>query len=103
MDCQVTAEPPMNELNRRVHEMESRNGILSVTVATGFPWADVPDMSTRGGPAYFKLGAQHKKFSGYIESENDVVPVRTSTLSFLCLRHPASPKLGHPMGQGYKS
>ena len=42
--CQVTAEPPMNELIRRVHEMESRNGILSVTVATGFPWADVPDM-----------------------------------------------------------
>ncbi len=42
--CQVTAEPPMNELIRRVHEMESHDGILSVTVATGFPWADVPDM-----------------------------------------------------------
>ena len=42
--CQVTAEPPMDELIRRVHEMESRHGILSVTVATGFPWADVPDM-----------------------------------------------------------
>lgn len=42
--CQVTADPPMDELIRRVHEMESRNGILSVTVATGFPWADVPDM-----------------------------------------------------------
>ncbi len=42
--CQVTAEPPMNELIRRVHEMEARAGILSVTVATGFPWADVPDM-----------------------------------------------------------
>jgi len=34
----------MNELIRRVHDMESRHGILSVTVATGFPWADVPDM-----------------------------------------------------------
>jgi microcystin degradation protein MlrC len=42
--CQVTAELPMNELIRRVHEMETRQGILSVTVATGFPWADVPDM-----------------------------------------------------------
>lgn len=42
--CQVTAEPPMNELICRVHEMEARAGILSVTVATGFPWADVPDM-----------------------------------------------------------
>jgi len=29
---------------RRVHELEQRDGILSVTVATGFPWADVPDM-----------------------------------------------------------
>ncbi len=42
--CQVTAEPPMTELIRRVHELETRKGILSVTVATGFPWADVPDM-----------------------------------------------------------
>ncbi len=42
--CQVTDEPPMSELIRRVHDMESRDGILSVTVATGFPWADVPDM-----------------------------------------------------------
>jgi len=42
--CQVTALPPMNELIRRVHDLESRPGILSVTIATGFPWADVPDM-----------------------------------------------------------
>jgi microcystin degradation protein MlrC len=34
----------MDEVIRRVHELESRDGILSVTVATGFPWADVPDM-----------------------------------------------------------
>jgi microcystin degradation protein MlrC len=42
--CQVTAEQPMKDLIDRVHEMETRAGILSVTVATGFPWADVPDM-----------------------------------------------------------
>ena len=42
--CQVTAQPPMDELIRRVHELETRDGILSATVATGFPWADVPDM-----------------------------------------------------------
>ena len=42
--CQVTDELPMKELIHRVHDMESRDGILSVTVATGFPWADVPDM-----------------------------------------------------------
>jgi microcystin degradation protein MlrC len=42
--CQVTAELPMRELMDRVHDMEQREGILSITVATGFPWADVPDM-----------------------------------------------------------
>jgi microcystin degradation protein MlrC len=42
--CQVTANRPMSELMERVHAMEARPGILSITVATGFPWADVPDM-----------------------------------------------------------
>jgi len=42
--CQVTAHPPMDEVIRRVHELEQREGILSATVATGFPWADVPDV-----------------------------------------------------------
>ena len=41
---QVTSLPPMNDLMQRVHDMESRPGILSITVATGFPWADVPDV-----------------------------------------------------------
>src|SRR5207245_4853390 len=45
--CQVTAHPPMDEVLRRVHDLERRPGILSVTVATGFPWADV----TEGGPS----------------------------------------------------
>ena len=44
---QVTAHPPMDEVMRRVHEMEKRPGILSVTVATSFPWADVPDVGAR--------------------------------------------------------
>lgn len=39
---QVTAHPPMNEVIERVHELESRTGMLSMTVSTGFPWADVP-------------------------------------------------------------
>ncbi len=42
--CQVTAHPPMDEAMRQVHALEQRPGILSVTLATGFPWADVPDM-----------------------------------------------------------
>lgn len=42
--CQVTAHPPMNEVFEVVHAIERRPGILSATVATGFPWADVPNM-----------------------------------------------------------
>lgn len=42
--CQVTAHPPIDEAFRLVHEVERRPGILSVTLATGFPWADVPHM-----------------------------------------------------------
>jgi microcystin degradation protein MlrC len=42
--CQVTNHPPMDEAFGLVHEAEHRQGILSVTLATGFPWADVPQM-----------------------------------------------------------
>ena len=42
--CQVTAHPPMDEVIRRVHDIESRKGVISVTVSTGFPWADIPEM-----------------------------------------------------------
>jgi microcystin degradation protein MlrC len=42
--CQVTAHPPIDEAFRLVHEVERRAGILAVTLATGFPWADVPQM-----------------------------------------------------------
>lgn len=42
--CQITAHPPMNEVMELVHTLEKRPGIVSVTVATGFPWADVPNM-----------------------------------------------------------
>ncbi|MAV37646.1 MAG: hypothetical protein CMJ59_19560 [Planctomycetaceae bacterium] len=41
--CQVTAHPPMNEVIDRLHEIEGREGVVSMTVATGFPWADVAD------------------------------------------------------------
>jgi microcystin degradation protein MlrC len=42
--CQVTAYPPIDEAFRLVHEAERRPGILSITLATGFPWADVPHL-----------------------------------------------------------
>ncbi|HWB13696.1 MAG TPA: M81 family metallopeptidase [Pirellulales bacterium] len=44
IDRQVTAHPPMDEVIRRAHEIEERPGMVSMTVATGFPWADVPDV-----------------------------------------------------------
>jgi microcystin degradation protein MlrC len=44
--CQVTAHPPMDEVLRRVHEIERRPGMLSMTVSTGFQWADVPDVGS---------------------------------------------------------
>jgi microcystin degradation protein MlrC len=42
--CQITGHPPMDEAMAFVHELERRPGILSVTLATGFPWADVANM-----------------------------------------------------------
>ena len=33
----------MNEVLRRVHEIEAQPSIISVTIATGFPWANVPE------------------------------------------------------------
>lgn len=42
--CQVTAHPPMDEVLRRVHELEQRPGMIALTIATGFPWADVHGM-----------------------------------------------------------
>ena len=41
---QVTAHEPMDEVLRRIHELESRPGILSASVSTGFPWADVSQL-----------------------------------------------------------
>jgi len=44
--CQVTAHPPMDEVIRHMHEMEQRPGVICITVATGFPWADVPEVGS---------------------------------------------------------
>ena len=44
VECQVTAHPPIDEAFRLVHEVEQRPGILTVTLATGFPWSDVPEV-----------------------------------------------------------
>lgn len=44
--CQATEHPPMDEAMRKVHELEQRHGILCITLAAGFAWADVPDVGT---------------------------------------------------------
>jgi microcystin degradation protein MlrC len=44
--CQVTGHPPMDEVVRRIHELETRPGVVAVTVATSFPWADVPEVGS---------------------------------------------------------
>jgi len=42
--CQVTSHQPMQCAIAKIHQMEQRPGIISITLATGFPWADVPEM-----------------------------------------------------------
>ncbi len=42
--CQATEHPPIDEAFRLVHDMERRPGILTVTLATGYQWADIPNM-----------------------------------------------------------
>jgi microcystin degradation protein MlrC len=42
--CQVSGKQPFDEVIARVHAMEKRPGILSITLSTGFAWADVPDV-----------------------------------------------------------
>jgi microcystin degradation protein MlrC len=44
VERQVTALAPMNDVVQRVRMLEQRPGLLSASVATGFPWADVPQL-----------------------------------------------------------
>lgn len=44
--CQVTAHSPMDEVLQQVHDIETRQGIICVTIATGFPWANVPEVGS---------------------------------------------------------
>ena len=39
---QVTGHPPMKAVIDELHKFEQRPGVISMTVATGFPWSDVP-------------------------------------------------------------
>lgn len=41
---QVTAHPPMRDAIEYLHEIEERDGVISASIATCYPLADVPDM-----------------------------------------------------------
>lgn len=43
---QVTAHPPMNEAIARLHALEAEPGVVCGSIATCFPWADIPDMGS---------------------------------------------------------
>ena len=47
IDIYHTTRAPMRDYVDRLSALEGRDGILSVSVAHGFPWGDVPDLSTR--------------------------------------------------------
>ena len=51
-DCEMitvihTTREPGRSLVERLKSFEGRNGILSVSLAHGFPWGDVPEMGTK--------------------------------------------------------
>ncbi len=51
-DCRMigvyhTNREPMRSYVDRLQALEGRDGVLSISVAHGFPWGDVPDMGTR--------------------------------------------------------
>lgn len=43
---QVTAHAPMREAIEYLHRIEARPGVVCGSIATGFPWSDVPDMGS---------------------------------------------------------
>jgi len=42
-----TSREPVRGFVDRIKAMEGRDGILSISIAHGFPWGDVPDMGTK--------------------------------------------------------
>ncbi len=73
---QVTAHPPIDEAFQLIHEAELRPGILSITLATGFPWSDVPDM----GPSVIVVADRDQSLAERTASElSDWVYARRET------------------------
>lgn len=52
VDCEMitmihTTREPGQSLVKKLHGLEGKDGILSVSLAHGFPWGDVPEMGTK--------------------------------------------------------
>lgn len=52
VDCEMvvvihTTREPARSFVDRLQAMEGRNGVLSISIAHGFPWGDVPEMGTK--------------------------------------------------------
>jgi microcystin degradation protein MlrC len=52
VDCEMiamvhTTRQPARGFVNRIQSLEGKNGILSISIAHGFPWGDVPDMGTK--------------------------------------------------------
>ena len=43
LQVQFTGRAPMSKLIDRAHSLEQRDDVVSVTVAAGFPWSDIPE------------------------------------------------------------
>ncbi|MBI3865088.1 MAG: M81 family metallopeptidase [Planctomycetia bacterium] len=65
VERQITAHPPMDEVLEFVHAIEQRPGVLSVSVATGFPWADIPNM----GPSVIAVADGNRALASSIAGE----------------------------------
>lgn len=47
IDLYHTPKQPMRAFVDKLQALEGKDGVLSISVAHGFPWADVPDMGTK--------------------------------------------------------
>lgn len=52
VDCEMvsiihTSRQPARGFVDRIRSLEGRDGVLSISITHGFPWADVPDMGTK--------------------------------------------------------
>lgn len=93
MDCQGTDSEPMQSVARELERVRAQEGVLSASVAMGYPYADVPEMGTsfvvvtdgdcaRGHHLADQLGqwlaAGRERFCGELIEPSDAVRMAAS-------------------------